>query len=401
MKTKQQTLFIHTLDVSMIDVYYRNAFHFSVPKDIILRLHKVFNIKRGLGTEKTPGIIRQIRDGTRNDITFSDLKRIFKEKWSYIFVPEEKIIKAEKYRMENVKYYGHIRSGGGAEQYSLQRISQYISNNISYGVENGNFIGLLHKKSPWDAAVTVREILNLTLSEFRSIKEPSQRFNYVMEKINGVGVPVFRSHNRNGVMPEKLPDSATFDGLSVISESGRSAAILVNSKIISFERRIVTALALLHSIGIGSNAIALYHNDEYREIKNESFDFVGFLLFDDKEIKQLQEKIVSWEDAKLLAKDYGVSPSFLVWFLFCKSDKERYVSICEERPTSPSDETKKKKSKGGQSLMKAFAHFYPKELLSSNLNKVGEKETANLISFSGDKKDARLFLRNVKREHGL
>ena len=112
----------------LIKIIYRGKEIYFVDKSIFLLLHKICDdrgmLERNKETKKltNPGIVQKIKNGEVDEIHFSKIKSIFKDKYIYLFF-HKKIIKD----FLNVKFDECDLVGSRGNSYPLKRMKVIIS----------------------------------------------------------------------------------------------------------------------------------------------------------------------------------------------------------------------------------------------------------------------------------
>ena len=319
------------------------------------------------------GIVVQIINEKIHEISVSKLNYLFKDKLIYLFAPIESIKE-----ISNLKWgtsLGYVERG---DAYPLVELRRYIKR-------------FLHNNNvDFSSPKNFEEIFNRT--EYQDIKRDSEKFKYILQCFEKIpNLFIFPTHDRAATFfkIEKIKN-LDFDGflISTMREEREIIGICINSKITSYGRRIVTIMSLYFShFNCPRDGVIVFNVEESVERK-ALFLKIGDLLIGQNKKHELLD-IGTQEELDKQAKGFGVSYSFLNWYLFYTDNRKKFYKLKRD----PIHNNRNiNSSKGGGKAETAIKHFFRDKTIRS----VSRSKLAQLMFQNRPTKEARSMLIRYK-----
>ena len=345
--------FEESINNSSIRILYKKKEIGQVSKESLILLHKEYEQDR-LKKE-----MNYIESGRRDDISYTEIKKIFGEMWFLIFVDPEKIKKDFK-RIESNNTFLLTNNRGSTGVKKMTILSEWYEKNI----EDSKIADLPKMTENIEKDIqAIKSFLDFDLDKYRERKVDNLRYKYLIDKIDSKNIYVFRAYNYPDILPIKI-NGTDFEGMTVSLENGERALILAQR--FDFIRKITTLIALLYSTMQLTSEDKKTTEDNYFEITKEHYEFVGNFLLKKEEIIQMQKDIEDYPGLQTVSNEYGISSQYLLKFLFEDFDKNRFLKIQKQIP--------KKETEGDGGLRlnykKRFTHHYSPTLLIQKTDKI-------------------------------
>ena len=371
MELKRNTRSINMLYKNLrdkpVELHCGNISYSIIDKESLLELYD------GYGCRREKDLIKKIKNGDINKITFRDIKIIFAERWFFVFTNIKKI--KRDFDVELSLDGGDIAVAGsmrGQYNYIVHKLLEWYQINVQHS-EKANppeMTGDVRK----DVDV-IKKYIQFDVRDYRKIKKNIEKYRYLSKKIDNKNIYVFNLYNYQDIIPNTLGKEIQFEGSAMALETGELSLVITQN--VSELRRITTVLSLLYAI-ISNHQVKNKQTSYLSQITTEHYRFVGYFLLKDSEINYLRKNIHTYRDLYLAAKKYGMSEGLLLTFLFKDIDSLKYREIYKDIPKG------KNRGDGGPGWVfkERFLQHYSKKLLAQRrveLNKDTRREKSYAI----------------------